>query len=680
MNNEESVKRLFTNPVYYEESPLVDRKLEYEWRESWAKTEFIRDVISLANTARLRGKPAYLLLGIDNNGKCIGIDSMLQQMGIDLQKENFKVAELVKSEFQKLISNHIRPPLWLWDFRIILIEQKRCGYLSIDPVTLPQLFSVSKRKKAFKGKKDKSIYQGQSWIRTGESKESLESVGISIEDPEYRYSYAEVPYVLPSVWQRYLQEIQRKLQILMADAPEESAYQELRDNKGVPIQKIVDEFLAQDDEHLLILQGVAGCGKSLFMQRLANELAELGEQEMKDAQRLEQFTPPAGFIPIYYRLRDLTYKARTDSAHFTRILCDLLSPLWEDHVHGQRPKYPEKLFEKPALNWLIVLDGLDEIGQYSRRKAFLKVLVEFMHAYPRLRVILTTRPSPGISLSSIEHARLIEIASLDEKQITDFLMAYRTDNQNEDAIHTFVQQCKTWEDAWRLLGVPAYLNAAALSLGIPRTITDVQEQPPEVPVEVRTVEGDASYASDSQNVEPISQDSLPDASLEVDAPVTAEPTERLEEKRDEEFVKSLPQLLDQIYDAFWEREKKRGIESIKHWRCKTHELAAKAMKNCPEFVKRDRAQRRLREKGLRRVLEMGILSENEHEHIFFTIPSAQIYSAAKQLQSDVEGNFWDDISRYMRRWNETYRASIQSFYEDITGNSLSTIFEGGSNG
>ena len=77
---------------------------------------------------------------------------------------------------------------------------------------------------------------------------------------------------------------------------------------------------------------------------------------------------------------------------------------------------------------------------------------------------------------------------------------------------------------------------------------------------------------------------------------------------------------------------------------------------------------------------MGILSENEHEHIFFTIPSAQIYSAAKQLQGDVDGGFWDEISRYRHRWAKAYREEIESFYEDITGKSLSTIFDGGSNG
>lgn len=106
------------------------------------------------------------------------------------------------------------------------------------------------------------------------------------------------------------------------------------------------------------------------------------------------------------------------------------------------------------------------------------------------------------------------------------------------------------------------------------------------------------------------------------------------------------------------------------------------MKVCPDRVSRDHAKRQLQEKGLRWVLEMGILSENEYEHIFFTIPSAQVYSAARQLKGDIEGGFWDDVLRYTRRWQDTYRAEIENFYNDLTGNSLSTILQsqGGSNG
>ncbi|MFN3762821.1 MAG: hypothetical protein ACK4WK_06450, partial [Anaerolineae bacterium] len=60
---------LFTEPSEYEETPLRDRKQTIpNLRDDRKKAEFLRDVIALANTARLWGKPAYLLFGLDDQG------------------------------------------------------------------------------------------------------------------------------------------------------------------------------------------------------------------------------------------------------------------------------------------------------------------------------------------------------------------------------------------------------------------------------------------------------------------------------------------------------------------------------------------------------------------------------------------------------------------------------------
>lgn len=674
---------LFTQPDQYEETLLRDRKALVEYWKDAEKAEFVRDVIALANTARMLGKPAYLILGVRNSADgtsddICGIGEMFERQ-MKQGKTQEQARETLKQELAALVQRYITP-LFSPQIEFNKLDEKIVGYVLIPPLT-GKPFQVSRE---FRSGNQTYLRPGQCWLRFGESKSEVSLVDLAPDDDQLRYCYAEVPYVLPSIWERYFDKVQRDIQKLTQDAPEEAAYQELRDSKGVPIQKIVDDFLGQDDERLLILQGAAGGGKSLFVQRLVNVRAQQGEQDMKDAQQVEQFTPPVGFIPIYYRLRDLTHKARTESAHFTQILCNLLAVLWEEHEQGKRPSHPEKLFENPNLNWLIVLDGLDEIGAYTRRREFLNTLTEFMRTYPRLRVILTTRPSPGISVEGVEKAKLIEIALLDEEQIINFLMKYRTD-RHEKEIYAFVQECKKWQDAWKLLGVPAYLNAAASSVGIPRTITDVQEQPTEFSFSMET---QWSVSEEVRNISgPKTEKMFPqyqsNMSLEVDQPVTPEPTQRREEEQQEGFILTLPRLLDQVYDALWEREGKRGFfEDTRRWRFGTHQLAAKFMSDFHACVSRDHAKKRLQEQGLRWVLEMGVLSENEYEHIFFTIPSAQVYSATKQLQGDVEGGFWKDVQRYMRRWQDAYRAEIENFYNDLTGNSLSTILQtqGGSNG
>ncbi len=672
---------LFTQPDQYEETLLRDRKAMVEYWRDDKKAEFVRDVIALANTARMLGEPAYLILGVQDNADgtsndICGIGKMFERQ-VRQGKTKQQARETLRQELPAIVHRYITP-LLSPRIEFAEIDQKIVGYVLISPLA-GEPFRISQE---FRSGNQTYLRPGQCWLRFGESKGEVSLQELAPNDDKLRYSYAEVPYVLPSIWQRYFEETQRNLQKLMEDAPEKSACQELHDGKGIPIRQIVDEFLAQNDDRLLVLQGVAGCGKSLFLQQLVMRLAEQGEQEMKDAQRLEQFTPPNGLIPIFHRLRDLTPKARKESGYFTKILCNALAPLWESNPNGRRPSHPERLFDNPRLHWLIVLDGLDELGVYERRHEFLRVLTEFMQTYSRLKVILTTRPSPGVLLAGIENSKLVEIAPLDESQVEGFFQAYRSD-QNDEVIDAFLRQSKFWEDAWKLVRIPAYMTAAAQAIGVVRKITDVQEKPEDAPLVQPEKRGDEQKL-DTPSVDVVAQSNAQlEGSLETEEPVLEEPTERLGDDREDYFVQTLPQLLDRIYGAFWEREKIREIVSDgNHLRCATHEIAAKRMKFCPDRVQRETARRLLKEKGIRWVLEMGIFQENEDEHLFFNTPSTQIYSAAKQLQGDVEGRFWDDARRYMRRWQDDYRADVETFYQDLTGNSLPSILQpqGGSNG
>jgi hypothetical protein len=408
--------KLFTQPDQYEETLLRDRKALVEYWRDDKRAELVRDVIALANTARMLGEPAYLILGVQDRADgtpydICGIGEMFERQ-IQQGKTQEQAYETIRHEMADIIQRYIRPPLSP-DIKFDRFNEKVIGYILIRPLTT-RPFQVFRE---FRSGGETYLRPEQCWLRFGESKHDVRVEELAPDTDKLRYCYAEVPYVLPSIWQRYFEQVQRDMLKLTTDAPEESAYQELRNDKGVPISNIVDDFLTKNDDRWLILQGAAGCGKSLFLQRLVNSLAQNGEQEMRDAQRLEQFIPPGGFIPIYYRLRELTAKARTDSAHFTKILCDLLAPLWQDSHNGRRPSQPERLFENPRLRWLIVLDGLDEIGAHERRREFLKVLKEFMQTYPRLHVILSTRP--GLPLQD-EQAKPVEIAPLDEKQVEDF--------------------------------------------------------------------------------------------------------------------------------------------------------------------------------------------------------------------------------------------------------------------
>lgn len=670
---------LFTQPDQYEETLLRDRKAMVEYWRDDKKAEFVRDVIALANTARMLGKPAYLILGVrdaadDTPDDICGIGEMFERQ-VRRGKTEEQARATLRQELAAIVHRYIEP-LLSPEIEFAEIDQKVVGYVLIPPLA-GETFQVSQE---FRSGNETYLRSGQCWLRFGESKGEIRREDLAPEHDKLRYCYSEVPYVLPSIWQGYFEQAQGDILRCwrVAEPPAEAAYQELHNGKGVPLHNVVDDFLREEGEHLLVLQGAAGSGKSLFLQRLAFSLAQEGVQDMESAYRLEQFRPPSGWIPLLFPLRDLTRSARTDSVRFTEKLCDLLHALWKNSGHG-RPKNLQKLFENPRLHWLILLDGLDEVGVHQYRREFLNVLLEFMRAYPRLRVILTTRPV--ISLEGVQNARLVEIKPLDDTQIETFFIAQRTD-RNDTEIYAFLEQCQQWEDAWKLLSVPAYLNTAITALDIPRIITDVQEQesqlhnPAPLPAEM------ASVASGPTQSIPFPISDSSDLSLEVDNPITNEVTEQAE-YFEEEVIITLPRLLDRVYGAFWERERLRGrFADISELRFGTYQMAANLMTVCSARVERAKARRLLKAKGLQWALEMGILDDNEYDHIFFATPSTQVYSAAKKLQGDIEGGFGDSIRRYVRRWQEMYRTEIAGFFEDLVDSSLSTFLEtqGGSNG
>ena len=97
---------LFQDPEEYEEIPLRDRKADFPnllkrggGQERQEKTaEFIRDVISLANAARLWGAPAYLLFGIDDSGAVVGIHEHLKVYSTSDKLESHQVQEEARKQ------------------------------------------------------------------------------------------------------------------------------------------------------------------------------------------------------------------------------------------------------------------------------------------------------------------------------------------------------------------------------------------------------------------------------------------------------------------------------------------------------------------------------------------------------------------------------------------------------
>ncbi len=127
---------LFIDPKEYEETPLRDRKQEFHnLRRDDKKTEFIRDVIALSNTAQWFAKPAYLLFGLDNEGEVRSIESDLSSYEAECSNE-LQIGEKVRQHISQIIHRYVTPPLVEWDIKFGSKEGNQVAYLMIGPPVL----------------------------------------------------------------------------------------------------------------------------------------------------------------------------------------------------------------------------------------------------------------------------------------------------------------------------------------------------------------------------------------------------------------------------------------------------------------------------------------------------------------------------------------------------------------
>ena len=445
---------LYTDPEQYEETPLRDRKSEVPNLERGRecvknRAEFLRDVIALANTARLFGKPAYLIFGLDDNGNILDQEEYLQ-----IYDENgVSPWERVRRQMGQLIEGHIKPLLPHWDLRHGKVNGKEVGYMLILPVPSPQNFQIRRR---FPPRGTvKLLTKDQSWIRFGESKAELEKERtVPFEFGPSTYCYAEVPYVLPSLWLKYFNCILAERCIVKAQTivPYQQLFTAGEDKK--PLDEIVQKFLYDSTSRLLILEGAAGCGKTVFLRRLVAKWADAGFSAIEGRIKREEFLPPPNWIPVYFQLRFLEVN---DVDSLVTQLIERINE-WGGFWTGRKPSRPEMLFEYADLHWVICLDGFDEICSIDIQRKFWTVLRGFMRRFPGIRVVLTTRPDMPIPR---ELGELWKIALLDQEQILSFVSAFIEDFDDLDPIYDFLHSEK---DLWQLCSIPLYLTAALQEL------------------------------------------------------------------------------------------------------------------------------------------------------------------------------------------------------------------------
>jgi formylglycine-generating enzyme required for sulfatase activity len=164
----------------------------------------------------------------------------------------------------------------------------------------------------------------------------------------------------------------------------------------VPLQKAFAQ-------RRVLIEGVAGSGKSTFLQRVAFELSR---GDASKSNRLAEF-PIAGYFPIHIRINKLEehigacLKMGKASAPPGRE-----RPDWISHYLHTEFQMPEELFRAKLgeRETIVLLDGLDEASEEKLRVAMMATIENTVEQHPQCCYAVTTRPGGNLQLKGFERA------------------------------------------------------------------------------------------------------------------------------------------------------------------------------------------------------------------------------------------------------------------------------------
>jgi hypothetical protein len=206
----------------------------------------------------------------------------------------------------------------------------------------------------------------------------------------------------------------------------------------------------------LMIQGDAGSGKSTFLRHVANGLC---------------CDPDSGF-PIYIRISELDEYIRKEEArngqHSPKDSC---SHRWIAHYLGEQDWGLNQDFFEAKLRdskTLLMLDGLDETPNLSRREHIAQLFKNAADRYQNCRIAVTTRPQAYSGKARIPGFQDVHIAPLSKEAVEQFLMQWSNclHPGNEDAAKRRKEQLSAAlsarEDIREMANNPLMLTALAV--------------------------------------------------------------------------------------------------------------------------------------------------------------------------------------------------------------------------
>ena len=492
-----------------------------------------------------------------------------------------------------------------------------------------------------------------------------------------------MPYLLPSQWNRYFRTVLNDRAIHGADAI--SNYLEPTSTDGKSLVSVVKTLLDSDEQRLLLIRGAAGSGKTTFLQRLVYKYASDGQVRIEGIIQREEFLPPSGWIPVLVGLRHREENVKSIEK-FTEHLMTVIGNqgnFWEE-----RPDHPEKLLERHDVSWLLCLDGFDELEERAQRK-FVAMIDEFMQRYPRIKILLTSRPETIQSdWESMVGAAIKIIQPLTDREIQEFLCTYTGRHQSvptasenaalEDARRDALDFVGSHPDIMKLCSYPSYLTAT-----IREFFPSSDEMPPDLPESVpKSKSADLSVALDTVLQSPdesILSALVTEDELRLEAPVTEELSEvEASDSENEDTGREIQTgiILDNIYQYLWQREAQRwsvqSLDSSERWE-ETGHLALRTY----ERIRFPRAEAEKALKVLPQwLLTLGICQSTAKMpiNLRFVTELTKAFFAASLLASWIDGGQSESAEQKLRECTEKFGEQVQALLHSLTPHDFSHLF------
>lgn len=508
------------------------------------------------------------------------------------------------------------------------------------------------------------LRQGESWIRDGDSNLKIETRVLI--DYLNSYSYAEVPYLLPSKWHKYLKGVVEDENV--SRAMNLQGYQALSAVRGPAVAEIADEFLDDGDRQLLVLFGPAGSGKTTVLYRLLYDLASAGQHAMEERIAREEFLAPPGWIPVHLSLRGLD---NNDSEGLVKRLLHQVNSKGHFWDMASTPSEIVQLLNLSDLKWIIFFDGFDEIWSEDGQRNFLSVLRAMLAEYPRLKIVISTRPE-AVSTEWSGWSQMMEgeIAPLSNQQIVNYVNSNLPPDAIEDVLEAFDRE----PEMWQVCSYPVYLEAAMEEFagGVPTSV-----EPLELPTSDKT-SGSVGIALDSvpRTEGEEDDDALPGAisiaDLVLDDPVSDEADLASAANSDVDVPDirvRIPVVFDRIYPRLWERETRRcevpKRKTDEYWD-QAGKLALTTDGHRPVF-NRNYAIRHLEsEKPLHWLVNMAVLSRATQGRGYrFVAKLTQLYFAADFLAQHLSSGEIAEAVNLLRGCTDEFEDRLRPFLEDL---------------